>query len=59
MVRHDMQAHKAHLVSERLRLSQGLLTPAEKEARAKAEAEAKARTEKEKTKGNPLFGDEA
>ena len=58
MVRHDMQAHKAHLESERLRLALGMLTPAERAAREQAEAERAARDAKEKAKGVPLFGDE-
>lgn len=58
MVRHNMQAHKAHLESERLRLALGMLTPAERAAREQAEAERVARDAKEKAKGVPLFGDE-
>lgn len=57
MVRHDMQAANQHVRSEQIRLSLGLLTPAEREAQAKAEAEATAKKAKDQAKGTPLFGE--
>jgi hypothetical protein len=55
MVRHDMQAAKAKLTSERIRLSLGLLTPSEREAQEKREAEKADRQAKDAAKGMPLF----
>jgi len=58
MVRHDMQKAKEQLKSEQIRLSLGLLTPAEKDAEAKRQAEKADREAKESTKGRSLFSDE-
>lgn len=55
MVRHDMQAAKAKLSSEQIRLSLGLLTPAEQEAEAKRHAEKAQEQAKAATKGTSLF----
>jgi hypothetical protein len=55
MVHHDMQAEKSRLVSERIRLSLGLLTPAEKASQEKAEVEREAKAKKQAAKGLNLF----
>ena len=55
MVRHDMQAAKAKLTSEQIRLSLGLLTPSDREAQEKREAEKADRQAKDAAKGMPLF----
>lgn len=56
MVRHDMQAANQKVRSEQIRLSLGLLTPAEREAKAKAEVEKKEKEAKQAAMGTPLFG---
>ena len=55
MVRHDMQAANAHVRSEQIRLSLGLLTPAEREAEARRAAEKAEEAAKQATKGPSLF----
>jgi hypothetical protein len=55
MVRHDMQAAKAKLTSEQIRIGLGLLTPAEREAQEKRDAEKADRQAKDAAKGMPLF----
>jgi hypothetical protein len=57
MVRHDMQKEKQRFSSEQIRLSLGILTPAEQLAQQKAEDERSARKAKEAAKGQPLFGE--
>ena len=57
MVRHDMQAAKARLTSERIRLDLGLLTPKEREELAKREAEKAEKEAKKAALGTPLLGD--
>lgn len=55
MVRHDMQAAKAKLSSEQIRLGLGLLTPAEREAEAKRQAEKAREQARAATQGTSLF----
>lgn len=58
MVRHDMQKAKEYLTSERIRLSLGLLTPAEKESEARRQADKAQKQAKSATKGTSLFDQE-
>ena len=58
MVRHDMQSANQHVRSEQIRLSLGLLTPAEREAEAKRAAAKVADAAKQATKGISLFDQE-
>ena len=58
MVRHDMQAANAHVRSEQIRLSLGLLTPAEREAEAKRATKRAEDEAKQAAKGVSLFEQE-
>ena len=55
MVRHDMQKANEHVRSEQIRLTLGLLTPAEQAAEAKRKEEKEQTQAKEATKGKSLF----
>ena len=55
MVRHDMQKANEHVRSEQIRLTLGLLTPAEQAAVTKRKEEEDRKQAKEDTKGNSLF----
>nr|WP_320132352.1 hypothetical protein [uncultured Holophaga sp.] len=55
MTRHDAKAHRQALTSEQIRISMGLLTPAEREAREKAETLRRQHEAKNAAKGTPLF----
>ena len=57
MVRHDMQAAKAKVSSESIRLSLGILTPAEIAAAKKAQDEKAAKAAKKAALGAPLMFD--
>lgn len=57
MVRHDMQSANERVRSEQIRLTLGLLTPAERAAEEKRTQEDVAKKTKEATKGHPLFDD--
>jgi hypothetical protein len=55
MVRHDMQKTKERVRSEQIRLTLGLLTPAERAAEEERKEEEERKQAKEATKGNSLF----
>ena len=55
MVRHDMQKANERVRSEQIRLTLGLMTPAEQAAEAKRKKEEEQKQAKEATKGISLF----
>lgn len=57
-IRHDARQCRAQAESERLRLSLGLLTPKEREARESAERKRREAKAREAAKGLSLFGAE-
>lgn len=60
MTRHDAYLDRQHAKSERIRHEQGILTPAEREAKARAEDRRRREAQRKAQQGLPLeiFGDE-